>query len=58
MTNLVRQKLGDMTDEDVKAEGYPSLQSYKDVILGMHHGMKWDDGALVWVHHFKVIETA
>ena len=53
VTSLERQKLGDMTDEDAKAEGYPSLDMYKGLILKMHAGMTWENDDLVWVHSFK-----
>ena len=53
VTSLKRQKLGDMTDEDANAEGYPSLDMYKGLILKMHAGMTWDNDDLVWVHSFK-----
>jgi hypothetical protein len=41
-----------MTDEDARAEGFPGLAMYKDIILKMHTGMSWDDDHLVWVHSF------
>lgn len=50
---LTQQRLGDMTEDDAKAEGYPNLAAYKDIILKMHQGMTWDDDALVWVHAFQ-----
>lgn len=53
VTSLERQSLGDMTDADANAEGYPSLDMYKGLILKMHAGMTWDDDSLVWVHGFK-----
>ena len=53
VTSLERQKLGDMTDEDANAEGYPSLDMYKGLILKMHAGMTWENDDLVWVHSFK-----
>ncbi len=52
VTDLTRQRLGDMTDEHAKAEGYPNLEMYKDIILRMHTGMTWDPDSLVWVHTF------
>jgi len=52
MTGLTRQRLGDMTDEDARAEGYPDLDRYKDIILKMHAGMTWDPDGLAWVHTF------
>ena len=53
VTALERQNLGDMTDEDARAEGYPDLESYKDLILRMHPGMVWDGSHQVWVHCFE-----
>jgi hypothetical protein len=54
ITDLSRQRLGDMTDEHAKAEGYPNLDSYKDIILKMHAGMTWNADSLVWVHTFAI----
>ncbi len=53
VTNVERQRLGDMTDEDARAEGYPDLEFYKNLILKMHPGMTWKEDSHVWVHHFK-----
>ena len=53
VTGLERQRLGDMTDSDAQAEGYPSLAMYKDLILRMHAGMTWNEDDLAWVHTFK-----
>jgi N4-acetylcytidine amidohydrolase len=50
ITDLTRDRLGDMTEDDAKAEGYPSLAQYKDIILKMHAGMTWNEEHLVWVH--------
>ncbi|MCK5888466.1 MAG: ASCH domain-containing protein [Methylococcales bacterium] len=57
-TSLEQQRLGDMTDADANAEGYPSLAMYKGLILSMHAGMTWDEDDLVWVHSFKRNDTA
>jgi len=56
VTGLKREKLGDMSDEDAKAEGYPSFEAYKALILKMHKGMIWQADALVWVHCFKRVD--
>ncbi len=53
VTDLKRQKLGEMSDEEAKAEGYPSMEMYKNLILKMHAGMQWNEEALVWVHYFQ-----
>ncbi len=52
VTAVERQRLGDMTHAEAQAEGYPDLESYKRVILGMHANMTWNEDALVWVHTF------
>ena len=54
VTGLVQQRLGDMTDTDAQAEGYPTLAMYKDIILRMHQGMSWDDDGVAWVHSFAI----
>ncbi len=53
VTSVERQRLGDMTDDDARAEGYPDLAFYKNLILKMHPGMTWDEDSQVWVHSFK-----
>ncbi len=53
VTAIARQRLGDMSDADARAEGYPDLEAYKQIILRMHANMTWNDDALVWVHTFK-----
>ena len=52
ITDLRRERLGDMGDTEAQAEGYPNLALYKDIILRMHTGMDWDEDSLVWVHSF------
>ncbi len=54
ITDVQRQRLGDMTDDHAKAEGYPSLDMYRNIILSMHAGMNWNPDALVWVHSFAI----
>lgn len=54
VTDVQRQRLGDMTDADAIAEGYPSLEAYRSIILSMHKGMEWNLDALVWVHSFGI----
>lgn len=53
VTSVERQRIGDMTDADAQAEGYPNLEVYKQIILSMHANMTWDEDGLVWVHTFK-----
>ena len=53
VTDVLRKTLGDMTENDAKAEGYPNLEAYKSIILRMHPGMEWDGSHLLWVHIFE-----
>ncbi len=53
VTALERKTLGDMTDADAQAEGYPNMEMYKGLILKMHAGMEWDLDHKVWVHRFQ-----
>lgn len=53
VTGVERKRIGDMTEADAQAEGYPDLAAYKALILKMHANMQWNDDGLVWVHHFK-----
>jgi len=57
VTGLRRSTLGEMTDADAQAEGYPSLAMYKALILSMHKGMQWDEAAKVWVHSFRRVNS-
>ncbi|MDD4913943.1 MAG: ASCH domain-containing protein [Methylococcales bacterium] len=51
--SVERRKIGEMTDQDAQAEGFPSLATYKDMILKMHASMEWNAEGLVWVHSFN-----
>lgn len=53
VTALERKSLGEMSEEDAQAEGYPDLNAYRELILKMHPGMTWNNDHLVWVHCFK-----
>ena len=53
VTFVEHKTLAEMTDNDAKAEGYPNLDDYKNLILKMHKGMTWNQNHKVWVHHFK-----
>ena len=53
LKDLRRETIGDMTEDEAQAEGYPSLEMYKALILRMHQGMEWNESAKVWVHEFE-----
>ncbi|MEE3369246.1 MAG: ASCH domain-containing protein [Planctomycetota bacterium] len=54
--DLRRQNLGEITEEDARCEGYPSLEMYRNLILRMHKGMTWEAEHPVWVHEFARVE--
>lgn len=53
--NVYRQKLGEVTDEDAVKEGYQNLEEYKDSILSLHPGLKWQPEMKVWVHEYEIM---
>jgi len=52
VTDLRRERLGDMDEASARAEGFESLAAYRELIVRMHRGMEWDPEHLVWVHEF------
>ena len=58
VVDVRRERLGDMTDEDARREGYESLEAYRQAILSIHPGMRWNPDGLVWVHVFRRAEQA
>jgi hypothetical protein len=50
---IERQRLGDMTDADARAEGYADFEKHKQIVPRMHANMTWNDDGVVWIHTFK-----
>ncbi|WP_426453924.1 ASCH domain-containing protein [Paenibacillus sp. S-38] len=55
VTNVYSQALGELTDENIKGEGYSSVEEYKNYIMSMHAGMPWMPQMRVWVHEFREV---
>ncbi|MEC5423100.1 ASCH domain-containing protein [Virgibacillus sp. C22-A2] len=53
---IYAQKLGDVTEENARQEGYQNLDEYKQSILSMHPGMKWLPDMNVWVHEYELVK--
>jgi hypothetical protein len=53
-----KQRLGDMTLAEVIAEGYKSLEDYKQALETINKNKKfqWNPDTVVWVVDFKVVE--
>lgn len=55
IVSLTHDRLGDMGEEEARAEGFESFDQYKSLIVRMHGGMKWDPEHRVWVHRFREV---
>lgn len=53
ISKVYQQKLGDMTDEHAKQEGFSNLEEYKESLTSIHRGAVWDPDMTIWVHEFK-----
>ena len=56
IVSLTQDRLGDMSEASAQAEGYATLDDYRDLILRMHKGMTWDEEHRVWVHRFRRLD--
>lgn len=55
--NVYSQSLGELTDVDVRREGFDSVEAYKQSILAYHPGMPWLPQMRVWVHEFRPVQA-
>ncbi|MDR7078716.1 hypothetical protein J2Y03_003769 [Neobacillus niacini] len=54
--HVYSQSLGELTDDDARREGHPTVEEYKQSILSYHPGMPWLPQMRVWVHEFRPVE--
>ncbi|APW97171.1 hypothetical protein CHINAEXTREME_05030 [Halobiforma lacisalsi AJ5] len=45
--------LGDLTDEDARAEGMADLEGYRRLLERAHENFEWDDDSEVVLHRFE-----
>jgi hypothetical protein len=45
--------LGDLTDEDARAEGARDLDHYREILQRSHEHFEWDDDSTVVRHRFE-----
>lgn len=55
VTEVRERRLGELTDEDARAEGSPNLDAYKQRIERTH-GLTWDDEDTAVLHQFERVE--
>ncbi|KZN24559.1 hypothetical protein A4G99_09310 [Haladaptatus sp. R4] len=53
---VTERTLGDLTDEDARAEGSEDLDAYRERLDRAHDGFEWDDDATVFRHRFERVE--
>ena len=57
VTTIEHRTLGDMTDEDARAEGSDDLEAYKRRLEHVHDEFEWDDDSDVVKHAFEPVEN-
>ena len=45
------QRLGEMSEEDARREGFESLEEFKRAWITLYR--RWDDGQQIWVVEFR-----
>ena len=55
VTTVETERLGELTDEDARAEGSPNLAAYKERIERTHD-TEWDDDNEVVLHEFEPVD--
>jgi hypothetical protein len=53
VVEVTERKLGDMTDEDARAEGARDLAHYREILERAHDNFEWDDDADIYRHRFE-----
>ena len=53
VTAIEHRTLGDLTDEDARAEGSEDLEAYRERLNRVHDEFEWDDDSEVVRHAFE-----
>jgi len=53
VTEVRERTLGDLTDEDARAEGMDDLAAYERLLERAHENFEWDDDSEVVLHRFE-----
>ncbi|GAB7018863.1 ASCH domain-containing protein [Halostagnicola bangensis] len=53
VTEITERTLGDLTDEDARAEGLEDLEAYRAMLEHAHDHFEWDDESDIVRHKFE-----
>ena len=53
VVTVSERTLGDMTDEDARAEGAKDLDHYRQILERAHDNFEWDDDSDIVLHRFQ-----
>ena len=53
VVEVTERTLGDLTDEDARAEGARDLDHYREILDRAHEHFEWDDDSTVVLHRFE-----
>ncbi|WP_136716657.1 ASCH domain-containing protein [Halorientalis salina] len=53
VVDVSERTLGDMTDDDARAEGARDLDHYKQILERAHDNFEWDDDSEIIRHRFE-----
>ena len=53
VVEVTERTMGDLTDEDARAEGLPDLEAYAEMLDRVHEHFEWDDDSEVVRHRFE-----
>jgi len=55
ITEIRERTLGDLTDEDARAEGMRDLDHYREIMNRAHDNFEWDDDSDIVLHRFEPV---
>lgn len=55
ITEVRERQLGDLTDEDARAEGMADLDEYRTMLSRVHDHFEWNDESDVVLHRFEKV---
>jgi hypothetical protein len=58
VTRRFRQRLGDISPEDIRKEGYSSLEEFKQAWEKIHGPKSWNPDQIVICYEFKLKESS